>query len=267
MKMLNKHLFTAHRQLIYQMTKREITSRYRGSALGMLWSFINPLLMLIVYTFVFSVVFKAKWPGTAEESKSQFAIILFAGMIIHAFYCEVLNLSSGNIVGNSNYVKKVVFPLEILTLITCFAALFNMFISTVVLFLINIILGDALHWTMILTPVVVLPLFILAVGTGWLVSALGVYIRDISQFMGVLTSLLLFLSPVFFSLNSLPAEFRGVIELNPLTFIIEQFRKVFIFGEWPDFLGIAIYTVVSLIFTFISYRIFNKLRKGFADVL
>ncbi len=265
--MFNNHLFTAHRQLIYQMTKREITSRYRGSALGMLWSFINPLLMLIVYTFVFSVVFKAKWPGTVEESKSQFAIILFAGMIVHAFYCEVLNLSSNTIVGNSNYVKKVVFPLEVLTLITTFAALFNMFISTLVLFAINLILGDSIHWTILLTPVVVLPLFILTIGSGWLVSALGVYIRDISQFMGVLTSLLLFLSPVFFSLNSLPAEFRGIIELNPLTFIIEQFRKVFIFGELPDFIGLIEYAFFSLIFTLISYKLFNKLRKGFADVI
>lgn len=249
------------------MTKREITSRYRGSSLGMLWSFINPLLMLIVYTFVFSVVFKAKWPGTAEESKSQFAIILFAGMIVHAFFCEVLNLSSNNIVGNSNYVKKVVFPLEILTIITTFAALFNMLISTVVLFLINFLLGDSLHWTILLTPIVVFPIFILAIGVGWLVSALGVYIRDIGQFMGVLTSLLLFLSPVFFSLNSLPEQFRGIIELNPLTFIIEEFRKVFIFGELPNFYGLLKYLLFSSVFCFFSYKLFIKLRKGFADVL
>lgn len=265
--MLRSHLIVAHRQLIYQMTKREITSRYRGSALGMLWSFINPLLMLIVYTFVFSVVFKAKWAGTVEESKSQFAIILFAGMIIHAFYCEVLNLSTSNIVGNSNYVKKVVFPLEILTLVTTLAALFNMFVSISVLLLISLILGDQLHWTILLTPLILLPIFILALGSGWLISALGVYIRDIGQFMGVLTSLLLFLSPVFFSINSLPLEFQKIINLNPLTFIIESFRDVFIFGKIPSFSGLLIYTIVSIIFSVFSYIIFNKLRKGFADVL
>lgn len=261
------NILKAHGQLIYQMTKREISSRYRGSALGIIWPFLTPLFMLIVYTFVFSVVFKAKWGGGVEESKSQFAIILFAGMIIHAFYCEVLMLSTNSIVGNSNYVKKVVFPLEILSLVTTLSALFNMFISMIVLFVISVILGDAIHWTIILTPLIVLPIFVLAIGSGWIISALGVYMRDINQFMGIVTSILLFISPVFFSVKSVPLEFQRLINLNPLTFIIEEFRKVFIWGQLPNFTGLLIYLIASVIITSLAFLLFTKLRKGFADVL
>jgi len=261
------NILKAHRQLIYQMTKREIASRYRGSALGIIWPFLTPLFMLAVYTFVFSVVFKAKWGGGGEESKAEFAIILFAGMIIHAFYCEVLLLSTNSIIGNSNYVKKVVFPLEILSIVTSFSALFNMLISTFVLFVISMMLGDTLHWTIIFTPLIILPIFVLAVGSGWIISALGVYMRDINQLMGIVSSILLFVSPVFFSVKSVPVEFQRLINLNPLTFIIEEFRKVFIWGELPDFTGLLIYLIISVVITSMAFLLFTKLRKGFADVL
>ncbi|MCY9872545.1 ABC transporter permease [Vibrio barjaei] len=249
------------------MTKREIVSRYKGSMLGLLWTFINPLLMLAVYTFVFSVVFQAKWGGAVDTEQSHFSVILFAGLIIHGFFSEVLLLSTNSITGNSNYVKKVVFPLHILSLITTFAALFNFVIGSIVLISISLLLGSPIHWTIIFTPLVILPLFVLAIGVGWFISALGVYIRDIGQFMGVLTSVLLFMSPIFFSINMLPEYFQKLMMLNPLTFIIEQFRAVFLWGQMPDFLGLVNYLIIAMIFTASSLVLFNKLKKGFADVL
>lgn len=264
---MENNSFLAHRQLILQMTKREIASRYKGSIFGLLWSFINPLLMLAVYSFVFTFVFKAKWGSAVDTEQSNFAVILFAGLIIHGFFSEILLLSTNSVTGNSNYVKKVVFPLHILSVITTLASLFNFTVGMIVLFLISLVLGASLQWTILFVPIVIFPLLLLSIGVGWMISALGVYIRDIGQFMGVLTSILLFMSPVFFSLEILPDNFRGLMLLNPLTFIIEQFRAVFLWGLMPDFVGLAKYTVVSFIFTFSSFKVFNKLKKGFADVL
>ncbi|OBU42445.1 ABC transporter permease [Photobacterium damselae] len=264
---MNIKLLAAHKQLFVQMVKREIASRYRGSSLGMFWSILNPLLMLSVYTFVFSIVFKAKWGGGDGETESSFAVILFAGLMIHGFLAEVLLLSPNSISGNSNYVKKVIFPIEILNLVNVSAALFNLFISVVVLIAIAIITGTKIHYTIIYAPLVLAPLVVLSIGVGWLVSSLGVYLKDINQLMGVITSVLLFISPVFFSLDNIPAEFKQMVFFNPLTIIIEQFRGAVLWGRIPDFYQLTIYTLIAITFTVISFFIFSKLKKGFSDVL
>lgn len=259
-----------HRQLLGQMTRREVVGRYRGSFLGLGWSFLNPLLMLCVYTFVFSVVFKARWgvsPEGGEESRAMFAIVLFIGMIVHGVFAEILNRAPSLITGNVNYVKKVVFPLEILPVVSACVALFHALASLVVWLLAYVVLIDVPHWSVLLFPVVMLPLLLLALGIAWLLASLGVFIRDIGQTISIITMIMMFLSPVFFPVKSLPEEIQPLIMANPLTFIIEQARDVLIWGRLPDFPGLLGYMAVALIILWAGFAWFQKTRKGFSDVL
>jgi lipopolysaccharide transport system permease protein len=256
-----------NRQLIAQMTKREVVGRYKGSALGLVWSFLNPVFMLTVYTFVFSVVFKARWGVGGEESKTQFAVVLFVGMVVHGLFAEVLNRAPGLILSNVNYVKKVVFPLEILSVVSMGVALFYSLISLGVLLIAFVLFNGYLHWTAVLAPLVVLPLVILTLGLAWMLASLGVFLRDVGQTIGIITTVMMFLAPVFYPITMLPEELRPWIMANPLTFIIEQAREVLIWGRLPDWLGLGVYTLVATVVAWAGYAWFQKTRKGFADVL
>jgi lipopolysaccharide transport system permease protein len=257
-----------NRQLIAQMTKREVTGRYKGSVLGMAWSFFNPVLMLMVYTFVFSEVFKARWGGGGnDDSKALFALVLFVGMIVLGLFSEVLNRAPGLILGNVNFVKKVVFPLEILPVIAMAAALFHGLISLAVLAAALLLFNGYLHWTVVFLPLVLLPLVILITGLAWMLAALGVFLRDVGQTIGVMTTVAMFLSPVFYPVTAVPERFRGFILANPLTFIIEQAREVLIWGHLPDWFGLGLYTLAATALAWAGYAWFQKTRKGFADVL
>lgn len=256
-----------NRQLIAQMTKREVVGRYKGSALGLTWSFFNPVFMLAVYTFVFSVVFRARWGVGADESKSQFAVVLFVGMIVHGLFAEVLNRAPGLILSNVNYVKKVVFPLEILPVISLGAALFHSLISLGVLLVAFFIFNGHLHWTVVFAPFVLLPLIILSLGLAWMLASLGVFLRDVAQTIGIVTTVMMFLAPVFYPAKALPEEFRPWLMANPLTFIIEQAREVLIWGRLPDWSGLALYTLAATAVSWAGFVWFQKTRKGFADVL
>lgn len=236
------------------MTKRDILGKYKGSAIGVLWSLINPMLMLIIYTLVFSVVFKARWgTGAVDEPKTQFAVILFVGLIIHSFISECLVRSPNLILQYSNYVKKVVFPLEILPLVTVLSALFHSVISYVVLCIAFFMFNGYLHWTIIFAPLVFLPLFVLSLGLVWLISSLGVYIRDIGQSIGIIVTILMFLSPVFYPLSALPKTMQSIVLLNPLTYIIEQSRNVIVWGKLPDFYGLSLYLSISIVISTLCY--------------
>jgi lipopolysaccharide transport system permease protein len=256
-----------NRQLIAQMTRREVMGRYKGSALGLAWSFFNPVFMLVVYTFVFSVIFKSRWGVGGEESKTQFAVVLFVGMIVHGLFAEVLNRAPGLIISNVNYVKKVVFPLEILPVIAMGATLFHSLISLGVLLTTVALFNGYLHWTAIFTPLVLLPLVIFILGLAWMLASLGVFLRDVGQTIGIFTMVMLFLSPVFYPVTALPEEFRPWLMANPLTFIIEQAREVLIWGRLPNWIGLGSYTLIAVAIAWAGYAWFQKTRKGFADVL
>lgn len=256
-----------NRQLILQMTRREVVGRYRGSVMGLAWSFFNPVLMLIVYTFVFSMAFKARWGVRGEESKTLFAVVLFVGLIVHGLFAEVLNRAPGLILSNVNYVKKVVFPLEILPVICLGAALFHSFVSLLALLAAFALSTGYVHWTALLAPVVFLPLVVATLGFGWMLASLGVFIRDVGQTMGIVTTVMMFLSPVFYPITALPAAYRPWIMANPLTFIIEQAREVLIWGHLPDWSGLAIYSALAVLIAWAGFAGFHKTRKGFADVL
>jgi lipopolysaccharide transport system permease protein len=256
-----------NRQLILQMTKREVVGRYRGSVMGLAWSFFNPVLMLTVYTFVFSMAFKARWGVGGDESKIRFAVVLFVGMIVHGLFAEVLNRAPGLILGNVNYVKKVVFPLEILPVISLGTALFHSLISLLVLLAAFALFSGYLPWTALLTPVVFLPLVVATLGFAWMLASLGVYIRDVGQTIGIVTTVMMFLSPVFYPITALPEAYRPWLMANPLTFIIEQAREILIWGHLPDWIGLAAYSAVAVLIAWVGFAWFHKTRKGFADVL
>lgn len=249
------------------MTKREVIGRYKGSVMGLLWSFLNPVLMLAVYTFVFSFVFKSRWQAGVEENHSQFAIILFVGLIVHGLFAEVLNRSPMLILSNVNYVKKVVFPLEILPAITAGAALFHSLVSLSVLLIAGVIFNGSLPWTVVLVPLVLLPLLILILGLAWMLASLGVFVRDIAQTVGILTMMLMFLAPVFFPSSALPEQFRPLIQANPLTLIIEQAREVLIWGRLPNWSALGLYLLLACGVAWLGFAWFQRTRKGFADVL
>jgi lipopolysaccharide transport system permease protein len=257
-----------NRQLIVQMTKRDVLGRYKGSAMGVAWSFLNPVFMLVVYTFVFSEIFKIRWGGIGgDDSKTQFALVLFVGMISLSLFSEVLNRAPGLILANVNYVKKVVFPLEILPVISMGAALFHSFISLGVLIAAFSLFNGYLHWTAVFIPLVLLPLVILTLGLSWMMASLGVYLRDVGQTIGIIITVLMFLSPVFYPVTAVPERFRAFIMANPLTFIIEQARDVLIWGRIPNWLGLGIYSLSAVFVAWAGYAWFQKTRKGFADVL
>lgn len=256
-----------NRYLTYQLARRDVIGRYRGSVMGLTWSFFHPLLMLTIYTFVFSVVFETKWGVATEGGQAAFAVILFAGMVVHGLFAEVLNRAPTLILQNTNYVKRVIFPLEILPLTSLISALFHTLISLAVLLLAIVVLHGQLHWTALLLPLVLLPLIVLALGVAWFLAAVGVYVRDVGQVMGVVATVLLFGSPVFFPLSAIPPAFQKFIMLNPLTFIIEQLRAVLLFGQLPNIGGLAIYFMISVLVMWLGYASFQKMRKGFADVL
>ena len=255
-----------NRQLIAQMTRREVIGRYRGSVMGLAWSFFNPILMLAVYTFVFSEIFKARWVGQ-DAGKGQFAILLFVGMIMHGLFAECANRAPSLILSNSNYVKKVVFPLEILPLITLGSALFHTCISLIVLVLAQLLLTHALPWTAIMLPLVMMPLVLGTLGISWLLASLGVFLRDVSHVIGVLTTVLLFLSPVLYPVAALPPAYQPWLKLNPLTYIIEESRNILLFGQLPQWGSLFVAMVIGALMAAGGYWVFQKTRKGFADVL
>jgi lipopolysaccharide transport system permease protein len=255
-----------NRDLIVQLTKRDVLGRYRGSMMGLAWSFFNPLIMLTVYTFVFSVVFKARW-SVAGEDKINFAIILFVGLIVYGLFAECINRAPGLILSNSNYVKKVVFPLEILPSVALGSALFHAGVSLAVLLAAQLVINQRLPWTVVIFPVILLPLLLATMGFAWLLSALGVYVRDIGQTTTIFTTILMFLSPLFYPVSALPKRYQLWIHLNPLTFIIEEGRNVLIFGKTPNWIGLGVALAMGLVLSAVGFWWFQKTRKGFADVI
>jgi lipopolysaccharide transport system permease protein len=255
-----------NRFIVLSMAKREVIGRYRGSALGLLWSFVNPLLMLALYTFFFRYIFNAKWPQVGDTT-ADYAIMLFAGLIVHGMAAEIMSRSTGLIVGNANLVKKLLFPIEVLPWVTLLSALFHTAVSFLVLLCFLLFSGGHLHWSLLMLPLVLTPMALLFLGIAWFLSALGVYFRDVEQVIGSLVVLLLFTSTVFFSIENAPEEIRPILLLNPITEIINSVRKVVVYGVSPDWYNLAVYGIVAVTFMQVGWYFFKKTRNGFGDVL
>jgi lipopolysaccharide transport system permease protein len=255
-----------HRELLWELVKRDYIGRYKGSMLGVVWSLFNPLLMLTIYTTVFSVAFKARW-GSGEESKIAFAIVLFSGMIVHSFFAECLNRAPGLITSHANYVKKVVFPLEILPWMALLSAALHFLVSFGVLLLFCLLAGVPIHSGALLIPIALLPLILIIIGLSWIFASLGVYLRDLSQVMSVVTTVALFLAPVFYPIEALPAAYRAVLMWNPISLPVIQLRDLMLWGRPFLWLEWSISLTLSATICSVGYWWFQKSRRGFADVL
>lgn len=255
-----------NRSLIYSLIKRDVVGRYRGSAMGLLWSFFNPILMLAVYTFVFSVVFKARWAG-GSDSNTEFALVLFAGLLVFNLFSECLNRAPGLIPGNVNYVKKVIFPLEILPVVALGSAAFHFAIGLAVWIVFYLIFFGIPSSSILQLPLVIIPLVLMTLGLSWFLASLGVYLRDVGQIIGVATTVLMFLSPIFYPITALPEQYRPFMHISPLTFAVEQARNTMIWGSSIDWGMWCVYFTASVFVAWLGFASFQKTRKGFADVL
>jgi lipopolysaccharide transport system permease protein len=259
-------LIWRQRTLLRRMTWREISSRYRESVLGTIWAIVNPLLMLSIYTFVFGYMLKSRWPGQGDN-KLLFAVTLFAGLIVNSMFAETVNSSTKVIAENANYVKKVVFPLEMLPLVLLGNALFHAAVSFGILIVANALVGTGLHWTILLLPAVVIPIVLATAGIAWVLASLGVFLRDASQIVGFVTAFMMFLSPIFYPLKSFPVPMRKWLFVNPLTMPVVQVRQVVIDGALPAWRELAVSYVIGLAVAAIGLWVFERTRKGFADVV
>lgn len=261
-------LLQAASTLLLPLIRREVTARYRGSVLGILWSLLTPLFMLAVFTFVFGAVFRARWVGASENaSVAEFSVILFAGLIIFNLFSEVINRAPSLIIANQNYVKKIVFPLEILVPVALGSALFHAAVSLVVLLVFILAVHGAIPWTALLLPLVVLPLCLMILGLSWFLASFGTFVRDVGQVLGPIVTAIMFLSPIFFPISSLPHWIQPWVMLNPIAVPITEAREVLVFGNIPDFASLGVYSVVGVIIAYLGYSWFKKTSKGFSDVL
>ncbi len=257
-----------HRNLIKQITKREFESKYKGSFLGVFWSFITPLLMLAVYTFVFSVVFNARWGIEQSGNKFEFAMIIFSGLIIYNIFNETVSKSTSIIISNVNYVKKVIFPLDILPFTTLLSSLINALLNIIVLLLgIIIFVPDWNFKGIVVALIFLIPISLFSLGFAYIVASIGVYIRDLTYTVGVLLNVLFYVTPIFYPISLVPDFMHPIMNLNPLTYIIEGFRNAIFAGEVPNLLHFLIFTFIGYIFMLLSILLFRKLKRGFADVI
>jgi len=260
------HCLISNWNLIVLLTKREVVSRYRGSLLGLFWSICYPLMTLAVYIFVFNMIFEARW-GPGSGSNTESALLLFTGLILYSLFAECINRAPHLILSRVNYVKKVVFPLEVLPWVSLGVGLFQLGVSLAVMLVFCWLSPLSLNWTAVLFPVIVIPLALVILGASWFLASVSVFMRDIGHATSIMTGLILFLAPVFYPVSALPEAYRMILYLNPLTFVIEQAREVLILGQLPSWYGLGLYFLCSVATAWLGYVWFERTRKGFADVL
>jgi lipopolysaccharide transport system permease protein len=261
-----RHLWQ-YRELIRQLAYREVLGRYKGSFLGLAWSVLHPLLMLVVYTFVFSVIFKARWGVDPEEGRAVFAFTLFIGLITFGLFAELVNAAPTLILYNASFVKKVVFPLEVLVVVRFLSITAHSLFSLAILLLGLLFAYGTIPWTALALPVAWLPIMLFSLGCAYFLASLGVFIRDVGSTVSIVTTVLFFLTPIFYPLRLVPEQFQIVCRVNPLALYVEDARRVLLWGmlpEWPWFLlGLMFSTGVCIL----GFAWFMKSKKTFADVI
>jgi lipopolysaccharide transport system permease protein len=257
-----------HRDLIYRLVSREFTQRFRGSMLGATWAVLTPLLTALIFAFVFGTVFKARWGDLGTGAKhGGFTLIFLTGLVTHGMFAEAIGRAPTLVVSNASYVKKVVFPLEILPVIAACTALINGAIGMGIVVLLNLAMNYTVHPTLLLLPLVLLPYMLLVIGLVLFLAATGVYVRDLSQVVGFVITVTMFMTPIFYPIEAVPSSFRPIIWLNPLTFVVQQARAVTVFGDLPDWGGLALYTLLACGLLWAGFWWFQRTRNGFADVI
>lgn len=256
-----------HFDLFRQTTKRMVLQKYKGSYLGLVWSFILPLCMLAVYTFVFGTVFQARWEKQLTGNTGEFALTLFVGISIYTVFSEVVASAPTLITGNPNYVKKVIFPVELLSLTSLCSALVQLCFSLVIILLGKAFVIGVFDPMPLLLPVVLIPLIFLLLGISWLLSSIGTYVKDMRQISTLITLIFGYLTPIFYPASLVPENLRVVLYLNPMTYIVENARNVLIYGQWPNWGQLALVAVVCYAFMLVGLLVFKKLKPGFSDVM
>lgn len=255
-----------NRNLLQQLWVRDFSMRYKNGILGVAWAFLNPLLMLALYSFVFVFVFQMRW-GAGPDTKGNFVILLFTGLVVHGLFAEFITRAPYLITGNTSYVKKVVFPLELLPLVPLLNAIVNFCVGMTLICLLLFYLQGSVPLTIFYLPLVLLPYMLLLVGLSYFLAAIGVFVRDLTHVVGILATVAMFASPVLFPIENVPEGFRIYLYANPLTFVVEQLRDVAILGNMPDWRGLLIYSGAATIVALMGFWWFQATRKGFADVL
>lgn len=255
-----------HRRLIRRLAWRKIEQKYRGSVLGFLWALFHPLFMLSIYTFVFSFVFKARWnlPGGGE---AEFALLLFSGLTIYSIFSDCVNEAPNLMAANSIFIKQLVFPTEVLAWVSLLASLFTFTSSMLLLAIFYVAVLGTPPWTVAYMPMILGPVLLLTLGMVWLLSSLGVFLRDISQLVGVSTTALLFMSPIFYSASNIPQAYRGYYDLNPFVHILEMSRASIFFVTVPDWQTLGGLTLIGWLVSWAGYAWFMKTKRSFPDVL
>lgn len=256
-----------YRSLIYSLVYRDIVMRFRQSAFSFLWLILQPLCLLLVYSFVFQVIMRVRWQdATFSNTDVPVGLILFTGLSVYTLLAEALIRCPAIISSSTSYVKKVVFPLALLPMVVVFSALV---LAAIALVLIVLITTAFITPISVWTPLVVVPLLALAcmaLGIGWYMAALGVYFRDINQITPFLSTILLFTAPICYPKEMVPQQFGFMLQINPLTIPVETIRAM-IFGGAINYESLGIYCVISIAVMMTGYLFFQKLRVGFADVL
>ncbi len=255
-----------NRNLLLQLWKRDFAARYKSGILGVTWALLNPLLMLALYSFVFVSVFKMRW-GSGPDVQGNFVLLLFSGLIVHGFFAEFITRAPQLVLSNVSYVKKVIFPLELLPLVPLLGAAINFLVGIVLISLMLFYLQGSIPPTIVLVPIVMAPFALLVLGLTYFLSATGVFVRDLAHLVGIVVTIAMFASPVLFPMEVVPAAYRPVLYLNPLTVIVEQVREVVILGVVPDWRVTLVYWLAALLIFAGGFSWFQTIRKGFADVL
>ena len=246
--------------------KRDIVSKYQGSVFGLLWTLFTPLILILIYTYVFAIIFKFRWEGV-PENKVIFGLVLYLGIIQYNFIAEVLSKAPSLIIGNTNYVKKVIFPTEILSVVDVAVALSNMIIAFCVWLLAYMIFVKIPSVTFLLLPILILPLIFFGLGLSWLFCSLTVYFRDIVQIMGFFVMALLFSTPIFYPKSAVPKKLQWIVEMNPLANSVEFSRDILIYDRYPNFLNYFYCLVISIVICLFGYYVFKKFKHGFPDAI
>lgn len=258
-----------HRSLIATLVRKELAGRFAGSVFGLLWFLITPATQIIIYTLVFGIVFQAKLPfrASAESSHQQFGVYLFSGLLIFTLLSEIVTRSPTLIISNPNFVKKVIFPIEILPVVTVLCALVNAGISFLLLVAALLLVMGTVSPFILFYPVCVLIMVPMLLGLSWFMAALGTFVRDIAQMVGLLLTVLMFVSPIFTPVTAFPDWLRLPILFNPVSLPVSFAHQALFQGAWPDPVLMAVYVAASLLVMALGWMFFQRTRGGFADVL
>lgn len=252
-------------ELILSLAKREMLARYRGSVLGLIWALLTPLAMIAIFTLIFAGIFNARFGP--NDSNWNYALYLFCGLLPWMMFQETVQQSANTIVAHANLVKRVVFPLETLSVAQALAAVGNQLLGTIALVMAAVIIQREIHPTLLLFPLLLIPQFLFTLGAAWLIASLGVFLRDIAQGMTLLLMVWMYLTPIIYPESIVPERFRMLISLNPFTSLVRNYRRLFLEGTGPDWTGLAYFTLIAIVVFIFGYWWFARTRKNFADVI